>query len=426
MKVTLTVIAGPNAGQTFTYDRRDRFLVGRSSHAQLCVSRDKYFSRHHFMVEVNPPNVLLLDLRSTNGTSVNEKKKKVREALLSDGDVIYGGDTAVRVTVTGPDAMVAGFGAPMDAAPALVPVTCDRCGAPASGERARDAAERVTFVCSRCQEALRATPSLPPGYRFVRLLGKGAMGSVVLATDASGRERAIKLVMPNAALSAEGRARFLADARAQAGLDHPNVVKVHEILEGAGGVFHVVMDAVDGKGLDDVLATRGSLPWPEAVAIGRAVLDGLAHAHERGLVHRDLKPSNVLVGAGGVWLADFGLARSYEESGASGFHHGGEDDSTRYMAPEQILDFRNVGPASDLYALATILHRAITGQHPLPFGPDEDPFIVVLEGAPAPLASRAPQVPAALAALVDRGLAKDPAARWPSARAMRDALDAVA
>ncbi|MCB9594845.1 MAG: protein kinase [Sandaracinaceae bacterium] len=421
MKVTLTVIAGPNAGQTFTYDRRDRFLVGRSSKAQLCVSRDRYFSRHHFMVEVDPPNVFLLDLRSTNGTSVNDKKRKVHESFLADGDVIYGGDTALRVTVAGEAPRA--FGAPPGAAPAaLVPVTCDRCGALAPRERARGADEKVLYVCPACQDALRETPKLPSGYRFVKTLGKGSMGSVVLAEDPAGRERAIKLVMPNAALSEAARERFLADARAQIGLDHPHIVRVHEIVGGEDGVFHVVMDAVEGRGLDEVLGEGGTMPVPEALAMARAVLEALGYAHARGVVHRDLKPANVLMGQGGPWVADFGLARSYEESGASGFHYGGEDDSTRYMAPEQILDFRNVSPSADLYSVATILHRAITGQHPLPFGPDEDPFIVVLEAAPAPLASRAPGVPPSLAAAVDRGLAKDPAARFASAAEMLDAL----
>ena len=145
-------------------------------------------------------------------------------------------------------------------------------------------------------------------------------------------------------------------------------------------------------------------------------------------MHRDIKDANLLVGrdaSGGlvVKLSDFGLAKSYETSGASGFTRTGDVSGTiPYMAPEQILDFRNVKPAGDLYSMGATLYHLLTGQLAYNFRKEMDPLVTILEEEIVPVRQRKPTVPAALAAVAERAMKKDPAQRFANAEDMRRAL----
>ena len=428
MKVTLTVVEGPNLGREYVYEQRDRFLVGRTPAAHLCVSRDRFFSRHHFMVEVNPPNVYLLDLHSTNGTSVNSRKNKVEEAMLEDGDIVIGGETKLKVTIDlSLEAAAAG-----EECEARESVCCLNCGQQAEREQARSTSEAVTFICQACQDNMRGQPLLPDGYRLVRELGRGSMGSVYLAKDAVGAPRAIKLVMPNAALSAKAREQFLTQTRAQARLKHPRIVRVFAIVQPRDGVFCVIMEHVEGRALSELLTEQKKLPCGMALQIAAQMLEGLAYAHGEGIVHRDIKPANVLLAgdsapAPAVKLADFGLAQSYEVTGASGFARLDEvDRALAYKAPEQIIDFRGADPAADLYAVAAVSYRMLSGATPYALDKGRDPFLALLEDDIVPLRERDSSIASAVASVIEKGLAKSPADRHGSAAEMRDALLAVA
>jgi serine/threonine-protein kinase len=162
-------------------------------------------------------------------------------------------------------------------------------------------------------------------------------------------------------------------------------------------------------------------------------LAGLAHAHALGFVHRDVKPSNVMLAElggrkRGVKLTDFGLARVYEDSRLSGLTLTGDMGGTpAFMPPEQILDFRNVGPAADIYGTAATLYYLLTGKYTFDFTEDQvQAFGLILEGEPVPLRGRRPEVPEGLAAVVHQCLAKDPADRAPSAGAFAEGLLAFA
>ena len=168
---------------------------------------------------------------------------------------------------------------------------------------------------------------------------------------------------------------------------------------------------------------------PGAARVATGILRALDHAHRRDFVHRDVKPANVILGEGPgkkmeVKLADFGLARLYDESNLSGLTMTGDiGGSPAFMAPEHILDFRNVGPAADLYGLSATLYFLLCGA--FIFDLPEDPvaaFGQVLEGEPIPIRSRRVDVPERLAAVIAKGLSKDPADRFPSAEAMVEAL----
>jgi serine/threonine protein kinase len=269
-----------------------------------------------------------------------------------------------------------------------------------------------------------------PGYRVVRELGRGGMGAVYLALEeATGTLRALKIVLPQAALSERARRLFLREATEQGKLIHPRIVRVLELRETRPGVFCMAMEYMDGVNAEELLASEGRSgldPRLAATIIAQA-LEGLGFAHQANVVHRDIKEANIIVArdaAGGidVKLSDFGLAKSFATSGASGFTHTGELAGTvPYMAPEQILNFRDVRPAADIYSMGVTLYRLLSGAFPIDFG-KRDPFLAVLEDPIVPLRARKPLVAQGLAAVAERAIEKRPQDRFATAETMRAAL----
>jgi serine/threonine-protein kinase len=256
----------------------------------------------------------------------------------------------------------------------------------------------------------KAVPIVAHRYRLHEQLGRGGMGVVWRARDERlGRDVALKVLHSWVADDPELRARFEREASALARLEHPNVVRLYDVLEDKQQTV-LVLELVHGRGLHAIAAGR-TLGWEEARRYCAAVAAGLAHAHARGVVHRDLTPSNVLVenGTGRVVVTDFGLARLVRSS-TSAPVSGVLAGTPEYWAPEQAAG-EATGPATDLYALGCILFQLLTGR--LPFQ-GEDRLATGLRRAhePAPpLASVAPHVPPEAAALVDRLLARDPGGR---------------
>ena len=451
MKVHLRVVEGPDVGRTFSFETRDRFLIGRAPTAHFQITQDNYFSRHHMMLEVNPPNVMLQDLQSTNGTLLNTSADKIKTPVnLKHGDTIGGGKTRIQLAIEEDDAVLAtelpsdtppsasgkvpiirpsgGFAAPKPGE--KVAVRCLKCGKPASNELPRSRAENMAYFCDACQVALVEEPKLLPGYQVVKKLGNGAMGAVYLALQqAVSRPVAIKMILPRAAMSQKIRDMFLREAREQAKLDHPRVVRLIDFQESAPGIFCMVMEYVEGTDAGELLAkSPGGLDSKLAVEIVAQALEGLAHAHDKGIVHRDIKDANMLVGydphgAVAVKLSDFGLAKSYETSGASGFTSTGTIAGTvPYMAPEQVLDFKNVKPTADLYSMGATLYHLLTDQLAYDFGRKIDPLVMILEQDIVPIQQRKPSIPTPLATAIERSMRKDPTQRYRDAGEMRRAL----
>jgi serine/threonine-protein kinase len=269
-----------------------------------------------------------------------------------------------------------------------------------------------------------ATASLIGRYRVLGELGRGAMGIVYeAADDLLGRPVAIKTINMSADLSerADHEARFLQEARAAGGLSHPNVVTVYDVGR-ENDVLYMAMELLDGEELRDIL-TRGELPLATAVDIAAQVAEGLAFAHERGVIHRDIKPSNIMVLPGGAAkIMDFGIARirTSDVKTQTGLRLG----SPRYMAPEQLLG-QGVDRRADLFALGVVLYEMLAGV--APFGGDdvqEVMFRVASFDPPAP--SRVnPAVPTVLDLVVARAIAKDPAQRYQDAQELANDLRAA-
>ena len=427
MRVTLKVLEGPYAGRDFTLDQHDTFLIGSGDNAHLYLPEDKFFSRHHCLIEIAPPRVFLRDLGSTNGTFVNNQR--VTEAFLSSGDRIQGGATVLQVEVqTEQPVTIDNSETPTLSRPTLVQVECSNCGRREQTEAAPD--EKLTFICEECREELKRRPQPVPGYEMIRVLGRGGMGCVMLARDEkSGSSVAIKTLLPEVAVADQSLKRFMREIEVAAALDHPNIVRFIESGTHNGAVY-LVSEYVEGSDAARLADSQGGrLPYQQAIDIISQSLDALAYAHTRSYIHRDIKESNILITGGAnltAKLTDFGLAKSFTQSGMSGITMAGDMAGTfAYMPPEQIRDFRNVRPTSDIYAIGMTAYSLLAGDIALNLGPGHDmagTVRAIFEGRIIPLRERAPDVPERVAEVIERALAKEPEQRWQSATAMRTAL----
>jgi len=437
MQVDLRVLAGPYHGRVFCFTQTDTFLIGRSNDAHLCLTDDKFFSRHHCLLEITPPHCFLRDLGSTNGTFVNGKR--VSEAFLENGAQIQGGETVLRVEVSaGETPSVAGgpdVCAPAEhpVKPTVVAVACLNCGRREEA-RSTGAGENLTFLCEDCRVELKKTPQPIPGYEMVKVLGQGGMGCVMLGrSQKDGRAVAIKTLLPEFAVSDKAMRRFLREIDVAASLKHPSIVEF--IDRGVhNGVVYLVTEFIDGADAAKLADARGGrLPEKETLEIISQSLDALSYAHAQGYIHRDVKDQNILVRGSlpnlTAKLTDFGLAKSFTQSGMSGVTMAGEMAGTlAYMSPEQLKNFRDVKPQADIYAIGMTAYSLLSGCLALNIGRNSsmaETIKAIFEQPAIPLRERAPQLPPAVCEIIDRALVKDPTQRWQSAAAMRNALKHV-
>ncbi|MEV5827555.1 serine/threonine-protein kinase [Spirillospora sp. NPDC052242] len=252
-----------------------------------------------------------------------------------------------------------------------------------------------------------------PEYTELRVLGEGAQGRVVLARhDATGLPAAIKYLAAGLAADPGFRVRFRAEADLLRRLRNPYVARLYGLVETGEGAA-IVMEAVDGASLREVLAERGPLAPEAALAVLKGSLLGLAAAHDVGIVHRDYKPANVIVRGDGLSkLIDFGIAVDAGEAGRSG--------TPVYMAPEQWRD-EPASPATDVYAATCVFFECVTGRRPYTA---EDRAGLMGRHLTAPIPVE--DVPEPLRPLVESGLAKDPWERPRGAAAFVTELEAAA
>lgn len=369
--ITLTVVQGKLQGKEFVFDERTSCIVGRADDCSPMLPSDEdhnTISRHHCLLDINPPDIRVRDFGSLNGTYVNGNKIGQRargqtpeegarmefpEYDLKANDAIELGDTVFQVSVFVPAVCAAcaaeiaeeqknvsakGAGvylctacrekSPATTGPPHVPSknkVCAQCG--------RDVAEEIgahrqgDFVCGNCRKNVAAILArllessssdddellAVRGYTVLEEIGHGGMGAVFLARhERSGEVVALKVMLPRIAASEHAKQLFLREADNTKALQHPNVVRLRD----AGcsqGTFFFTLDYCDGGSVDKLLERRGGpLPVAEALAIALQALDGLEYAHNvfgpgNGLVHRDLKPSNLLLsGSGPARIAKIG------------------------------------------------------------------------------------------------------------------------
>ncbi len=254
------------------------------------------------------------------------------------------------------------------------------------------------------------------GYLIESVIGRGGMGVVYLAEHRRlKRKVALKVLAPERAGNERFRRRFLEESRIAAGLNHPNVIPIHDADE-ADGVLFLAMRYVEGTDLRTLLAQEGPLEPARALRIVGQVGSALDAAHERLLVHRDVTAANVLVSADDhAYLCDFGLSKR-SSSSASALSAPGEVLGTvAYIAPEQI-EHGDAGPSADIYSLGCLLYQCLTGAPPFERDSDLAVLWAHMQETPPPITTAAPELPVGLDAVFARALAKDPPDRYPTCR----------
>jgi serine/threonine-protein kinase len=259
-------------------------------------------------------------------------------------------------------------------------------------------------------------------YELHQLLGEGAMGIVWKAYDTVLRRYvALKLLSASFRKTKDMQERFLREARAAGGIQHPNIVTVYDLGESEGQLF-IAMELVEGRDLSDMIALRDPLALERKLDIAIEVLTGLHFAHQRGVIHRDVKPSNVRVMPDGrVKIMDFGIAR-LQKADATG--SGAIVGTPTYMAPEQITNGA-ITPATDVFSVGCMLYELLCYQRPFEAESVHGVLYQVLTTEPRPLRTVAPSIPAALERVVAKAMNKVPHERYESAGQMMSTLQQI-
>lgn len=253
-------------------------------------------------------------------------------------------------------------------------------------------------------------------YKVASLLGEGGMGAVFAATNgATGRPVAIKWMKPQMAKSPEALARFLAEARTTARIEHPNVIQILDVGQDGDAPF-LVMERLRGESLGERLERDHRIPPAEAVDIIIAACNGVSEAHSEGIIHRDLKPDNIFLCQSkdgkprAPKVLDFGISKLFDDGGGQQqqlTQTGAIMGTPLYMSPEQLDGRREPDAAFDVYAMGVVLYETLAGKTPY----NADTFFVLVQqivaGNRVPLGQAAPWVPAELCAVVDRAMNPD-------------------
>jgi hypothetical protein len=440
--IVLKAVRGPLEGQTFEFGEHDMFIFGRAvdCHAQLPFSDGKV-SRHHFIIEVNPPDACIRDLGSLNGTFVNEVKYGGRdpaespedgaartslEVDLKEGDRIRVGKTEFLFEVR-------------------LTEKCCKCGRDIA-ETEKEDCKRMgeAFLCQDCEQRQVTGPVLPPGeipqpkqedsadphgipgYEIGRMLGKGGMGEVYLVKRKTDQaELALKIMHPKAAVNMQLRDMFEREIQNMCSFSHDNIVALydHGLI---GTAFYCVMEFCPGGNLMDLMERRsGKLSLDEVGPLALQALEGLHYINSQGYVHRDLKPENILLSArtGGVAkVGDFGFTKNFENAGFSGMTKTGQAAGTfPYMPREQLVNYKYVKPVTDVWSMGATLYFVLTAQLPRDFQHGQSPMEAVLHQPVIPIRKRDSSIPKSVAKVIDHSL-KDKDKRYQTAEEFRLAL----
>lgn len=482
MSVLLEVISGDKVGTSYSFDEPSGFLFGRETDCNCVVENDDTFSRHHFMLEINPPYVTIKDLGSLNGTWVNGEKYGGRSAdvlpedaewsapiALRNGDQIKAGSYALRVTIEGGN-------------------ICVDCG---KDILSNDLSESLfiggTYLCCSCRqkegdrdisipqpgiismnieqrEQAEADPAQVldglirhvlehededapaiEGYSDLQKIGEGGFGVVYRAIKVSdGETVALKTMLQTRQPYPKQKEFFEREKQIALQLNHQNIVTCNRA--GTWGEIHYIeMEYMDGGCVLDLLVDQGRpLTVEQAGPLMIDTLDGLAYAHQAelniqtkqglqtvsGIVHRDIKPTNILIAAGQkplYKLADFGISKAFA---AAGYTQGSLSCSSSgsfcgtplYMAPEHLINYRYVQPTTDVFEVAATFYHLLTGCTVWDDESDTDIYKQILEATVVPIRDVNDRIPQSIAAVIDRALQREVEDRYQNAGEMLYAL----
>lgn len=456
--ITLKVSAGSLKGAQYVIEERTTCVIGRAPDCYPCLPDDaahKTISRYHCLLDLNPPAIIIRDFGSLNGTYINDKKigqrdkdqspeqatrRKFREHTLKHGDCIRIGKTVFEVLIKTDEP-------PKPAAPiqpkALPNTVYDATQPPAEADSSHDPmalVEELLNDANASDEALQAIQ----GYTIIKELGRGGMGSVYLAQkDRTGEQVALKILLPQVAKDPKVVERFTREIQLTKALSHRNIVQLFE-HGNHKSVFFFTLEYCDYGPLKRVMRQHGGVvPLDLALNITLQLLDGLHYAHTlelkqfklpdgsttdaHGIVHRDIKPANLLLsnqnGKLIAKISDYGLAKNFDMAGLSGLTRTGQIGGTpSFMPRQQVINFKYAKPEVDVWAVAASLYYMLTGCTPRDFPKDKDPWMVVLQEPATPIRVHNPDIPLAIADVIDEALIDKPVIKIQTAQALKQAL----
>ena len=413
---------GPEKGKSFEFSEADTFLVGRSRYAHLRfdADADRRISRTHFLLDVRPPQCIITDLDSRNGTYVNGRR--INQIELKDGDKVKVGRSVIHVYIKADEELPVSifciecgkeiaaeepgdlpnicrackekqklvdreevFHTVLPTAPSKLSYTCVHCskdlsdGANADGKAA--AFESAQYICKDCfikKEELNLAFKTLGDYSILCMLGTGILGSVYQVVHRPTRRLyAIKKIHSESVRDERAAMRFEREMNVQSMLAHPNLLKTAD--SGRAGIIpYFVTEFMAGGDIENLITHtfKGPVEPALACAITVQILNGLKALHDRGYIHRDLKPANFLLDRPHdekncqVKITGYGLAKSYESAGNSLFDYtktGQFGGSYMFMPPEQIFDYKHVKPPADIYAVGTTLYYMLCAKYTVDF-----------------------------------------------------------
>ncbi len=439
MRVALRLVRGARANETVTLEDNQSVVLGRGTEATFRI-QDPSISRRHCQISNTPRGVLIADLGSSNGTYVNQQRLAPGWAALAPGDAVIFGQNELRIL----SPQQASGGVPMGSGqgPAQAPpqATSTAGGGPAGGTRCGHCNRQITpveiqqnryrqdtngrYICADCLKQFDFDPNMVDGYTIQKKLGQGAFGAVFKALQGKDNKIvALKTIKPQLVSSERDVQRFFREAETGGKLVHPSITAIYAAGESKGTYF-IAMEYIEGKEVSKLIEEYGRLDVGYSMRITIQIANALQHAFEKGIVHRDIKPDNIMVNQQGVAkLVDFGLAKSFTQSGQSGLTAPGEGMGTlAYMPPEQLDNALHADQRSDLYSLGATLYHMLSGQRPFNEKTTRSFIMKILNSMPNPVRTLNPQVPKPLEDIIHRAMSKKPEDRYQTPKDMETEL----
>jgi pSer/pThr/pTyr-binding forkhead associated (FHA) protein len=468
MKIEFLFTEGPFAGKEISITEPGTYVFGRSDQAYFVFENDLSISRFHFLIDARHDRVMIRDLGSLNKTWVNGQqlggRAEQQPVITQMANVINLDDidrsNFVMELLTG-DSIRAGKVSTLKVMTIVYDLECNHCGKVIEATSKPAQGNKAGFTCGECtekenyEEQLRKTEAeqeaanfieeilnkitlfekpaeLPalPGYQIQRRIGGGGNGDVYLGKSLTdGRMVAVKVIRPEICNNRSVVERFIdRDINIGKQLSHGNIVQTIE-SKFIDGMYFIVMEFVEGSDISKYQSKHGLFKPREACELIIHTLDGLEYMHRHDIVHRDIKPENILLTQSGKLLvpkiSDFGLAKNLKSS--KNLTKPLEIAGTiPYMAPEQIMDFKNTGFAADIYSLGATLYFMCTNCFVRDYPRGEDPIYVNLnEKSLVPIEQRTNDVPVSIARVINNSIAHHPGRRIRSAGEMKQALESA-
>lgn len=356
----LIIEKGERKGETITLRKGCSILFGRDKTADLRVN-DPLISRAHFRCKEHNGSFYVKDLKSSNGTYVNDVP--IDAMKLKDGDRIQAGETC------------------------------------------------MTFLAGDSKEMEELVGKTIGGYRILERIGRGGMGTVYRAMQLSlNREVALKVLSPGLVKDTTFISLFKKEAQAAGQLNHPNIVQVYDVGQ-EGDLYFYSMEFIAEGSVQNLIKNEKRLPVEEALRVIVDAARGLDYAERKGIVHRDIKPDNLMIHEDGVIkISDLGLAKRTHDEGAA--KEEGVFGTPHFISPEQAMG-KKVDTRSDIYSLGATFYRILTGRTPFQGTKIQEIIAKQIREDPLPVRVLNSEVPEDMTRVIDRMMRKNPDERYP-------------